>query len=561
MDLAPYLWRDEWEAPMIRMRSAWWIGLIAAISLLVLLAGGLLAEPLRAFAERELNERSDEYQFRLGRLDLHPFTFSVDWYDVVVRQVEYPEPPVAMIERWHADVQWRALLRGMFVSDHTVSRLTMHIMKSQASEELHSEVTPDEASWQKALLAIYPLKVNDFTIEYGHVIYSETEFGDPIEMTQIRVHASNIRNVESQEDELPSSFTLDAVLFGSGTVHVEGHGDLLREPHVAVKAAIKVNDVELRHLLPVSRPRQIDIMGGVLSVTGNLFYAPERYELFANDLLLRDLKMDIVQSTRPASVARPSARPSGKQVKKAPQPQQSHQDGARAEFRAATPRDSVPRWVLRLARGSVVNSEVGYINRTGNPNYRLFISDLAMHFDHWSNQVTDEMSKVELKGLFMGKGTAEGDAAFRFGSEKPDFAARLKVLRTPLTSINNLLRAHGGVDVARGSFSIFTEMTVKNGRIDGYLKPLLKNVDVYDPVQDRGKGLWNSLLEKLMDVGATVLTNTTRDEVATKAEISGRTDNPQASTWEIVLKLLQNAFFEAILPGLESGKKPEAKLK
>jgi hypothetical protein len=48
-----------------------------------------------------------------------------------------------------------------------------------------------------------------------------------------------------------------------------------------------------------------------------------------------------------------------------------------------------------------------------------------------------------------------------------------------------------------------------------------------------------------------ILENFPRDEVATQANISGPLDNPQASTWQVVVTLIQNAFFKAILPGFE----------
>ena len=48
-----------------------------------------------------------------------------------------------------------------------------------------------------------------------------------------------------------------------------------------------------------------------------------------------------------------------------------------------------------------------------------------------------------------------------------------------------------------------------------------------------------------------LLENFPRDEVATQADIGGPLDNPQASTWQVVVTLIQNAFFKAILPGFE----------
>jgi hypothetical protein len=50
---------------------------------------------------------------------------------------------------------------------------------------------------------------------------------------------------------------------------------------------------------------------------------------------------------------------------------------------------------------------------------------------------------------------------------------------------------------------------------------------------------------------AKILKNRERDEVATKADVIGRIDNPRVSTVDAVVRLVQNAFFKAILPGFD----------
>ena len=45
------------------------------------------------------------------------------------------------------------------------------------------------------------------------------------------------------------------------------------------------------------------------------------------------------------------------------------------------------------------------------------------------------------------------------------------------------------------SFHSSPKLTVKNGAIKGYMKPLFKDVDVYDPEQDKDKGLLQKLYE------------------------------------------------------------------
>jgi hypothetical protein len=118
-------------------------------------------------------------------------------------------------------------------------------------------------------------------------------------------------------------------------------------------------------------------------------------------------------------------------------------------------------------------------------------------------------------------------------------------------AMNKLLRAYGDFDVVQGFFSVYTEFRVKNGAVRGYVKPLFKELDVYDPRQDREKGLFQKVYEGLVGGVSELLENIPRDEVATKADISGRLENPQASTWQVLVTLVQNAFFQSILPGFE----------
>jgi hypothetical protein len=76
-------------------------------------------------------------------------------------------------------------------------------------------------------------------------------------------------------------------------------------------------------------------------------------------------------------------------------------------------------------------------------------------------------------------------------------------------------------------------------------------MDVHDPRQDKEKGLFQRIYEGLVGGASQLLENIPRDEVATKTQISGRLEDPQASTWQALSNLIQNAFFKAILPGFE----------
>lgn len=111
--------------------------------------------------------------------------------------------------------------------------------------------------------------------------------------------------------------------------------------------------------------------------------------------------------------------------------------------------------------------------------------------------------------------------------------------------------AYGNFDVTAGLFSLYSELRVKNGRVEGYIKPRFKDMKVYDARQDKEKNLFHKLYEGLVGGVAKLLENTPRDEVATRTEVSGPLESPRSSTWQTVVNLVTNAFFKAILPGFE----------
>ncbi len=92
---------------------------------------------------------------------------------------------------------------------------------------------------------------------------------------------------------------------------------------------------------------------------------------------------------------------------------------------------------------------------------------------------------------------------------------------------------------------------MKNRQIGGYVKPLYRDLKAYDQRQDKEKSLFRKLYEKMVGGLSKLLESEPRDEVATKAEVKGRLDDPQTSTWQVIVNLVRNAFFRAILPGFD----------
>jgi hypothetical protein len=210
---------------------------------------------------------------------------------------------------------------------------------------------------------------------------------------------------------------------------------------------------------------------------------------------------------------------------------------------------NAPNVVLKARRVGVKDATLGFVNEGVQPRYRVFLSATNLEVENFANQLTEGTAVARLSGRFMGSGDTTVTASFRPETNGPDFEVNARIENTDLRRMNDMLRAHAKVDVTSGLFSVYSELRVKNGRVDGYVKPLFRDLKVYSPEQDEDKGLGQKIKEKATDIAAKVLRNRPREEVATVAPIAGPLQDPKASTWQTLVGLVQNAFFRAILPG------------
>ncbi len=467
---------------------------------------------------------------RIGTLDVHPFSLSVDLREVAVVQEAYPDPPVVQVPQLHASVQWRALLRAHVVADLRVERPALHLNLTQVVHEARDEVPVQERGWQEAVQAVSPLTINEIRIVDGEVTYVDRDWSRPMRLRQLHVRAGNIRNVQSAAGVYPSDLQVDGVIVDSGTFRLEGQADFLAVPHLAVKAQVALEQIALAPFQPVARRYHLDLRRGTLSAAGDLEYAPTVRLVHLRQLTIDRLQADYLHTAQTAVVEKRRVQ----QVKQ-----------------VAQEVSNVPGLLLRADQVRLTHSTLGFVNRAARPDYRLFLDGAEVHVQNFSNQLTEGTAVAKVTGKFMGSGRTVVGASFRPEANGPDFALAGAIEHTDMRALNELLRAYGKLDVVGGAFSVYTEMRVQHRAVQGYVKPLIRELDVYDTQQDQAKGLFQKLYEAAAGGVSQLLENFPRDEVATQATIAGPLDNPQASTWQVVVTLIQNAFFQAILPGFE----------
>ncbi len=523
-----FRWPGDWRPG----RRWWWaLGAVGIVVALAYSAAFLLDEPMRRSMEQRLNAALKGYEVTLGRLDFHPFGFSLDLEDLVVRQKSHPDPPVASIPRLSASVEWRQLLRARVVGEIEIDRPTVNLNLKQAREEIDDSVPVGDKGWQQALAEIYPLEINLFTIRDGTVVYTDDGPFAPLPLRAINVEAANIRNILSQEGTYPSRIYAEAQVFERGRLVIDGRADFLAAPHLAVIADVMMEGIELDYFKPLTtRIANVTMKGGLLGAEGRIEYAPSVKVVDLSRAEITGVDIEYVNRARGTK---------------------GEKQAVRTVEKATADVSEKPDIFIRVEQLDVTRSKVAFANAAVNPPYRLFLNDLAMRVRNITNQRAEGRGEIALTGKFMGAGPATLNAKYQPAEPTPNLDLRAEILATDMKQMNDFWKAHAKFDVVAGEFALYTELSVKDGMLAGYVKPLLKGVDVYDPAQDRKKSVVRKAYEAVVGALSSVLENQPRDEVATRVDISGRVDSPEVNPLEAAGRLFQNAFFKAILPGFE----------
>lgn len=506
---------------------------LALVFLLIVYVGSFgLDEPIRRHLETQMNADLVGYTARIRAVRFHPFGFAITLKDTTITQEKHPKPAVADFPRLDASVQWRALLFGKLVADVRFDRPKIHVDRTHVEAEANDKVAVEDRGWQQALEDVYPLKINEFVIRNGEITYIEDKQSPPLHVDEVQFHANNIRNIRSKDRTYPSDVTLTGRIFESGKLTFDGNADFMAEPYAGMKGALGIADVRLDPFRPIIEKYNLTIAKGRLSFTSDVEYSPKFKKADVKQVTIKDL--DAAYVNRPA---------------RAEAAEQFRAKTAEAAKEVANEPD-----ILLLVQKVTAGGRVRFVNEAVDPDYALELADATLDVRQLSNQAKRPPTTGTITGRFMNSGPTRANFTFRPEKTGPDFDLAVEIEETDLVKMNDLFRAYGDFDVSAGKFSLYTELKVHDQRIDGYLKPFFADMKVYDREQDKHEGVFHQLYEGLVGGVAKLLENPSRDQVATNATITGPQDNPHLNTLQVILRLIKNAFFRAILPGFEQAK-------
>ncbi len=223
----------------------------------------------------------------------------------------------------------------------------------------------------------------------------------------------------------------------------------------------------------------------------------------------------------------------------APTPERRQREVKTEDWRKLV-NDLVP---LRINRLAVRDGEVHFRNFSTDPPADIYLHNLSLEALDLSN--TRERS-ASLPSTVRVRGDAMKDAPFKLDGKlnalknPMDFDVNLEVKDLPLAEMNDFFRSYAAVDIERGTMSLALELAAKDGKLAGYVKPVLKDMEVVETSRDTNRGpfalLWQSFTGTVADLVQK------DDTQGARVPIQGSLDNPEVGTWAAIGSALGHAF-------------------
>jgi len=208
---------------------------------------------------------------------------------------------------------------------------------------------------------------------------------------------------------------------------------------------------------------------------------------------------------------------------------------------------------LRINRCEIKNGRLLYIDESTKPRVDLQMTKLHLRAENLRNSYD---STVVLPATVnatanLYEGTLTFDAKANPLAVSPTFDMSAELKNTNMVKLNDFFQAYAKIDVNKGKFGLYTEVAAKDKKFAGYVKPIIKDLDVLGK-EDRKDNIIQKLWEGLAGTVAEVFENQPKDQLATKIPFKGDLDDPQTNVWYALSNVLQNAFIHALQPTIDN---------
>ncbi|WLH91910.1 DUF748 domain-containing protein [Pseudomonas sp. FP453] len=206
---------------------------------------------------------------------------------------------------------------------------------------------------------------------------------------------------------------------------------------------------------------------------------------------------------------------------------------------------------ITLDEVRIEDGKIAFHNFSSKPPVNINATEVNASFYNLTNIVDvkgKRDARFEGKALLQGQAPLEASATFDPLSNFENFEFRFRAKDLQLKRMNAFASAYGKFDFKAGTGDVVIEAQAEKGQLTGYIKPLLRDVEVFDwqqDVENKDKNIFRSIWEAVVGASETVLKNQQKNQFATRVELSGSVHQQDVSAFGAFLAILRNGFIQA----------------
>jgi hypothetical protein len=213
---------------------------------------------------------------------------------------------------------------------------------------------------------------------------------------------------------------------------------------------------------------------------------------------------------------------------------------------------------FKINRTEIHNGSIHFRSYVQQKPVDVYLSGLEAQVNNLTNiqsQSTPLMATVDAKGLAMDQAPFEFHMKLNPFSYRPDFKMAVLLQGLDVTALNDLAHSYGGFDFKGGWFDVVVEAQADEGQVQGYVKPLFRNLKIFDVVEDvkYDANALQFFWQAILGVTTGILKNQPRDQFGTYIPFTGDLTQPNMNILSAIGNVLRNAFIRAYLPRFLAG--------
>ncbi|MGE0172144.1 MAG: DUF748 domain-containing protein [Oligoflexales bacterium] len=202
---------------------------------------------------------------------------------------------------------------------------------------------------------------------------------------------------------------------------------------------------------------------------------------------------------------------------------------------------------FRIDSFELINGTLEFYNSNVTPKIHVIVRNINVDAKNLTNslRLSDTLiSTVKANAVVLGSGKVDVTLRLNPIAENMFFDLNAKAANIDLKKLNAFNRHYLGIDLEKGEADVVVEIACVNNRIQGYIKPIARNLDVADfkeDVQKDDDSLWTYLKELVIGATAEVAENQPKDQLGTRIPIAGTVRKPRTSVWVVLEEIFLNA--------------------